>query len=400
MTEHSSYDDLEGRIQKLLEEVKSLRDQKSILQGVQDAFDPLLFKEKEEKADKLRTEYLSKLSHEIRTPLSAIAGYSKLIDSPTIDEGKRENYASNINKNSKILFNLIDDIIDIAKYKVEQNRIIKYQNDLIEIHRSLVTHQRDKITSQAEKITDSIRYASLIQSAILPPKDKLDQYITDFFILFRPTDIVSGDFFWINEKDENIYLSVADCTGHGVPGALMSMLGVALLNEIIIKDEIKKPDEILNQLRENLMNSLHQTGKPGEAKDGMDIAICVINKKRNMLEFAGAFNPMYVSRAGEIIEIKGDRMPIGIHMNAHMPFTRHEVKLKKSDIIYLFSDGYLDQFGGAKDKKFSATQFKKLLAEISHESMEKQKEILDKTINDWMDDEEQIDDILVMGIKI
>lgn len=400
MIQHSSYDDLEERIKKLLEEVNSLRDQKSILQGVQDVFDPTLFREKEENADNLRTAYLSKLSHEIRTPLSAIAGYSKLIYSPDIDLDKIENYASNINKNSKILFNLIDDIIDIARYKVEQNKIIKYQNDLIEIHRNLVTHQRDKITSQAEKITDSIRYASLIQSAILPPNDTLEEYITDFFILFQPSDIVSGDFFWINEKNENIFISVADCTGHGVPGALMSMLGVALLNEIIIKNEITKPDEILNQLRENVMNSLHQTGKPGEAKDGMDIALCVINKKRNTIEFAGAFNPLYISRSGEIIEIKGDRMPIGIHLNEHTPFTKHEAKIRKSDILYLFSDGYLDQFGGENGKKFSATQFKKLLANIYNEPMGKQKEILDKTINDWMDNEDQIDDILVMGIKI
>lgn len=400
MIDHRSYEDLEKKIKELLEEVNRIRNQKSILYGVQDLFDPLILKEKEEKADKLRTEYLTKISQEINTPLNAIAGYSKLINKPDIEEDKIKRYASNIHTNSEILFNLIEGIIDISKYKVEQNRIIKYQNDLIEIHRNLVTQQRDKISFQAVKITDSINYASLIQSAILPPRDRMDQIITDFFILFKPSEIVSGDFFWLEEKSGRIFISVADCTGHGVPGALMSMLGVALLNEIIIKNDIYQPDEILNQLRENIIKYLHQTGKPGEAQDGMDIALCVINEERNMLEFAGAFNPLYISRSGKIVEIKGDRMPIGIHVQDPIPFTRHEAKIQKSDILYLFSDGYLDQFGGDNDKKFSAVRFKELLEEIYDEPMQKQKEILDSTFNEWRASEEQIDDVLVMGIKI
>jgi len=400
MNDHLSYEDLEKKIKELLEDVNRLRNQKSILYGVQDVFDPLILKDKEEKADKLRTEYLSKISQEINTPLNAIAGYSKLINKPDIEEDKIKRYASNIHKNSEILFNLIEGIIDIAKYKVEQNRIIKYQNDLIEIHRNLVTQQRDKISSQAVKITASINYASLIQSAILPPRDRINQIITDFFILFKPSEIVSGDFFWIEEKSGQIFISVADCTGHGVPGALMSMLGVALLNEIIIKNDISQPNEILNQLSESVIKYLHQTGKPGEAQDGMDIALCVINEKRNMLEFSGAFNPLYISRSGKIVEIKGDRMPIGIHVQDPIPFTRHEAKIQKSDILYLFSDGYVDQFGGDNDKKFSAVRFKELLEEIYDEPMQKQKEILDSTFNEWRASEEQIDDVLVMGIKI
>ena len=400
MKEYPLYDDLEEKIGKLLEEVTKLRNQKSILQGIQDVYDPHQHKKKEERADQLRTEYLSKLSQEIRTPLNAIAGYSKLIDKPHTEVNKIKKYSSSINKNSKILFNLIEGIIEIAKYKVEQNRIIKYQNDLIDIHRNLVTQQRDKISSQTENITDSIRYASLIQSAILPPKDRMEQIISDFFILFKPSEIVSGDFFWIEEKSGKVFIAVVDCTGHGVPGALMSMLGVALLNEIIIKNDIQRPDEILYQLRESIIKYLHQTGKPGETQDGMDIALCVINEKRNLLEFSGAFNPLYISKPGEIIEIKGDRMPIGIHLKGQVPFTRHEVEIKKSDILYLFTDGYIDQFGGDNDKKFTTTRFKKLLSDISNEPMEKQKEILDQTIIDWIDREEQTDDILVMGIKI
>lgn len=400
MTEYPSYDELEAQIKKLLEEVTRIRNQKSILQGIPESFDPQHHKEKEKKADKIRTEYLSKISEEIRTPLNAIAGYSKLIDNPDVDADKIKQYASSINRNSKILFNLLEGIIDISKYKVEQNKIIKYQNDLIEIHRNLVTQQRDKITSQTEKITDSIRYASLIQSAILPPENRMKQIISDYFILFKPSDILSGDFFWVEEKDNQLYLCVADCTGHGVPGALMSVLGVALLNEIIIKNEVDKPDEILNQLRESVILYLHQTGKPREPQDGMDLALCVIDRKSMTLEFSGAFNPLYISRGGDISEIRGDRMPIGIHMKHHMPFTLHKSDIRKDDIIYLFSDGYVDQFGGTNDKKFSAKRFKELLERIYSEPLAKQKEILDETMIEWRDKEEQIDDILVMGIKI
>jgi serine phosphatase RsbU (regulator of sigma subunit) len=381
MTEYPSYDELEAQITKLLEDVNRLRNQKSILQGIPESYDPQDYKEKEKKADKLRTEYLSKISQEIR-------------------KDKIKQYASSINRNSKILFNLLEGIIDITKYKVEQNKIIKYQNDLIEIHRNLVTQQRDKISSQTEKITDSIRYASLIQSAILPPENRMKQIISDYFILFKPSEIVSGDFFWVEEKGDQLFLCVADCTGHGVPGALMSMLGVALLNEIIIKNEVNKSDEILNQLRESVILYLHQTGKPGETQDGMDLALCVIDRKSKSLEFSGAFNPLYISRGGEITEIKGDRMPIGIHMKHQMPFTRHKANIMKDDILYLFSDGYIDQFGGMNDKKFSAKRFKELLEGIHNEPMERQKEILDETMTNWRDKEEQIDDILVMGIKI
>lgn len=400
MTEKLSYHDLEKKIRKLEEEVNQIRDQKSILQISQDVLNPQRKRAKEEKADKLRTAYLANLSQEIRTPLNAITGYSQLINKPGISIYKIKDHVSKINRNNKILYNLIDGIVDCAKFSIEQNQIIKFQNELIEIHRNLVTQQIDVIAKQALKITDSIHYASIIQSAILPPEAWIKQIIPDFFILFKPRDIVSGDFYWVNKKNNKIVIAVVDCTGHGVPGSLMSMLGVALLNEIVIKNGITKPDEILNQLRDNVIKSLHQTGRPGEAHDGMDITLCVLDEKKNILEFSGAFNPLFILRSDEIFEMKADKMPIGIHIKGVFPFIKHETELKKGDILYLFTDGYLDQFGGKHDKKFTTKRFKQLLTDIHKRPMEDQKGILNTTINKWRSNREQLDDILIMGIKV
>ena len=179
----------------------------------------------------------------------------------------------------------------------------------------------------------------------------------------------------------------------------MSMLGVAFLNEIINKNEVVKANEILNQLREHVITSLRQTGKEGEAKDGMDIAICVIDKKTKNLQYAGANNPLYLVRDGELIQIKADRMPIGIYIKTN-PFNNNELSLQKNDCLYIFSDGYVDQFGGEFNRKFKSKPFKKLLIDINDKPMSEQRTILDDTIEDWKGINEQVDDILVIGIKI
>ncbi len=284
---------------------------------------------------------------------------------------------------------------------------------------------------QKQEITDSILYARRIQTAILPPESYINESLHQHFILNKPRDIVSGDFLWITQKDSKILVAVADCTGHGVPGAFMSMLGVAFLNEIVNKKEVFQANEILNQLRENVMISLHQTGKMGEAKDGMDIALSILDTTTNKLQYSGANNPLYIVRnneksplikggvlAGgsqgdvspkttnlpELIEIKADKMPIGIQtiekISDLTSFTNHEIKLEKGDTIYLFSDGYSDQFGGEKGKKFKYKKYKQLLVDIHDKPMDEQKEILDKTIEEWKGNLEQVDDILVMGIRI
>lgn len=253
---------------------------------------------------------------------------------------------------------------------------------------------------QKKQITDSIEYASRIQTAILPPGDYLHKIIPDHFILYKPRDIVSGDFYWITHKDGKIVVAAVDCTGHGVPGAFMSMLGFAFLNEIVNKEKELQANEILNQLRDSVKKSLHQTGKEGEAKDGMDIALCIIDPVNLKLQYAGAYNPLFLIRNKEFITIKADRMPIGIHIIEKESFTNHETDIQKGDTIYIFTDGYVDQFGGPYKQKYKRTPFKELLEENQEKSMAEQKKILENSFDEWKGEFEQIDDVLVIGIKI
>ncbi|KPK84405.1 MAG: hypothetical protein AMS27_10035 [Bacteroides sp. SM23_62_1] len=256
------------------------------------------------------------------------------------------------------------------------------------------------ITEQKKEITASIQYASRIQNAMLTPGDFISSLLPERFILFRPRDIVSGDFYWLTKKKDKIICAVADCTGHGVPGAFMSMLGIALLNEIVNKKANFNASEILNELRILVIKSLRQTGRMGEILDGMDIVLLILDQENKTVEYAGANNPLILLRNGGLIEYKADQMPIGIHATADEPFTNNVIKLKKGDVLYAFSDGYIDQFGGPKNKKFMFTHFKELLGEIYNKSMDEQKEVLEKTLDDWMSETSQIDDILVMGIRI
>jgi serine phosphatase RsbU (regulator of sigma subunit)/ligand-binding sensor domain-containing protein len=262
-----------------------------------------------------------------------------------------------------------------------------------------IRKQRDQIAEQNQAITDSIQYAKRIQSAVLPPKEILNNALPEHFILFKPRDIVSGDFYWMKQLDNFVVFTAADCTGHGVPGAFMSMLGIALLNEIVRRKEITHASEILNELRKQLKEALRQSGKEGEAKDGMDVAMCVLDMKNKKLQYAGAYNSLFLVRNKELIEYKADKMPIGIHQKTD-PFTNHEIDLQKDDSIYIFSDGFVDQFGGKKGKKFMIKPFKRLLAEISDREMEDQKEILDISITEWRGERQQIDDIVVFGVRI
>jgi serine phosphatase RsbU (regulator of sigma subunit) len=278
-------------------------------------------------------------------------------------------------------------------------RAIKQANYLLEEQNIEIKHQRDQIFQQKQEITDSIHYASRIQTAILPPEDFLDK-LNDHFILYKPRDIVSGDYYWMTQKNNKTIVVAADCTGHGVPGAFMSMLGISFLNEIVNKGDSTLPNVILNNLRDNVVNSLHQTGQEGEQQDGMDLALCVIDNDKTKLWYAGAYNPLYLVRDNELTEIKPDKMPIGIHKEKSDSFTNNEIPIRVGDVFYMFSDGYVDQFGGPKAKKFMTKNFKDLLISIHHKSMKEQREILDDTIEEWKGEVEQIDDILVMGLRI
>jgi len=283
---------------------------------------------------------------------------------------------------------------------VEQKEEIETQKEEIEAQLDLATLQRDTISNQKELILDSIYYAKRIQSAILPPVDLLKEHLTDHFILFKPRDIVSGDYYWAREKGNKLLLAVADCTGHGVPGGFLSMLGISSMNEIVNRSKDLDPGKILAQLREVVIASMHQTGSRGEAQDGIEIALCVIDLKQKTMAYSGANRPLYLIRDGAVQHIRPDRMPIGIYEQDQLPFKKHSIKLLKGDSMYLFSDGYVDQLGGPLRKTFRAINFRKLLLEIQDQPMEKQKAILVENMALWQGEVEQIDDVLVMGFRI
>ena len=293
----------------------------------------------------------------------------------------------------------------------ERTREILEQKEEIEA-------QRDKIEAQRDLLTDSISYAERIQSAVMPHQEYLDAVMPEYFVLFKPRDIVSGDFYWIKEVNNHLVVVAADCTGHGVPGAFMSMLGIAFLNEQIGKSQIEQPGDILNRLRNKMKETMSQEGRPHEQQDGMDMALAIIDKEGLKLQFSGAYNPLYVIRGTkqpkektleqyfsleegdyQLFELKGDRQPIAIH-SMEAKFKTRNISLQKGDTIYLFSDGFVDQKGGPKKRKFLSRNFKKMLLEIQPRSMEQQKRHLEDTLETWREGFEQIDDILVMGIRI
>jgi serine phosphatase RsbU (regulator of sigma subunit) len=291
---------------------------------------------------------------------------------------------------------------------VMQKEEIEAQKEEIEAQLDLATQQRDTITRQKDQILDSIRYAEKIQSAILPPAEYLAEFFSDHFILFKPRDIISGDYYWTSYRNDRLLVAVADCTGHGVPGAFLSVLGISSMNEIMNRKGPLHANRILEHLRDFVIHSLHQTGIRREAQDGIEIALCVIDPRKMTMEFAGANRPLYLVRAcpgqpdkpSELMHVRGDRMPIGIYEQESVPFTNHHIPLQKGDTIYLFSDGYVDQLGGPRRKTFRSVHFRKLLMQIQERSLEDQKKILLETHHTWRGDIEQIDDILVLGIRV
>jgi serine phosphatase RsbU (regulator of sigma subunit) len=286
---------------------------------------------------------------------------------------------------------------------------------LLEKQSRELKEQREVLRQQKEEIISSINYAKYIQSSILPQEEQLETLLGEHFVLYKPKDIVSGDFYWISNIENKTVLAAADCTGHGVPGAFMSMLGTALLNEIINKEYITHPGVILRHLRKEVIHSLQQKGERGEQKDGMDIALCTLDLENMKLQFAGANNPLYLIRkanlpevgllrcetAGEerLYEIKGDMMPIGINDRMEN-FTFHEIDIYKGDTFYLFSDGFPDQFDSQNSKKFGYRKFREQLLKNNSKTMPENKNILEKVLNDWMGDNSQIDDIMVIGFRI
>jgi serine phosphatase RsbU (regulator of sigma subunit) len=279
----------------------------------------------------------------------------------------------------------------------EKNRLITLQNEEIQKQKEVAEMQRDQIAYQKKHITDSIHYALRIQRAIIPSLELFTDEI-EHFVLYKPRDIVSGDFYWVNKKDNLWIVIAADCTGHGVPGAFMSMLGVSFLNEIVINKHIHKPDQILNALRDNIVKSLKQVEAESGVKDGMDITVCAVDFNTGILEWAGANNPLFLVQNGELNHVKGDKMPVAIHDRME-PFTLNTFKLNKGDTFYTFSDGYVDQFGGENQKKFLSKNFKDVIMSIQDKTMYEQGIKLDEVFEEWKKDVEQVDDVTVIGLR-
>jgi len=261
-----------------------------------------------------------------------------------------------------------------------------------------IARQREELEVKNRNITDSLVYASYIQRALLPSDIYFTKLLPESFIFFKPKDIVSGDFYWIRESLNKIFLVAADCTGHGVPGAFMSMIGVELLNKIIIDQRIEMPSEILDVLSKGIERTFSGDESVAKVlKDGMDVGLCVIDLEKGELEYAGAFFPLYIIRDNKLIEMKGDRMSVGLVSGNE--FSNNRITLEKNDVIYMFSDGYTDQFGGPHEKKFMYRRFRHLLLTIHSFSMKEQKEIIGESIRSWKGSNDQVDDLMVIGFR-
>ena len=339
--------------------------------------------------------------------------------------------ALRITRKQKELIEVQKQLVDEKNYQLNQQNEeistqrdeIEAQRDEIEAQRDLVTEQRDKIEKIYNEVTSSINYAKRIQEAVLPISEESRKILGEHFVLYKPKDIVSGDFYWTTKIDHWLIVAVADCTGHGVPGAFMSMLGISFLSEIVQKQEIHNAGEILNHLRDEIIHALQQKGNQGEQKDGMDISLLVLNTETNHAQWAGANNPLYIVKSQkpclpdgsskvrsemneperpsdfQLVELKGDKMPIAIYP-VMKGFNNHEFHVQKGDCIYLFTDGMADQFGGPKGRKYMYKQLREILLTNCEKSMMEQKNILESSFDAWKKNYFQIDDVTVIGIKI
>jgi serine phosphatase RsbU (regulator of sigma subunit) len=259
--------------------------------------------------------------------------------------------------------------------------------------------QKIELELRDKNITDSLTYAQRIQEALLPSETYFRMHFADSFILFKPKNIVSGDFYWIGEKNEKVFVVAADCTGHGVPGALMSMIGLKLIEKTINEDNIEVPSKILAVMNKELEKTFSREKNIGTIiRDGMDIGLCVIDRKRKKIEYAGAFFPLYLIRDDSLTEIMADKIIIGMNPESQ-PYTDYGIDILDNDIFYIFSDGYVDQFGGSENKKFMYRRFRYLLLTIHNFPINDQKSILEENIRTWMGTNEQVDDMMVIGFR-
>lgn len=406
----------QGMLETLAEDLKQLSSAYDSLKKPEQALDYL--KQFIDVNDSLRNVHMRKNLSEIQTKYETEKKQKEIeIQQVEIKQQKTQKVATIVG----LLLSLVLLVVALYSYRrkrkdnillesqkreiEEKNEELYQQNEEIAAQRDLVNEQKEKIEKIHSELTSSIRYSKRIQQAILPVEEKLATPFFESFIFYMPRDVVSGDFYWVSHQGRNVYFAVADCTGHGVPGALMSMLGISFLNEIIDHKNDMLPSEILDQLREYIIKSLKQRGILGEQKDGMDISVIRLNQTTRTLDYAGAYNSMFLFRNGnaEMEEIKANKMPVAIHEKMQ-PFTNHTITLGKDDILYLFTDGYKDQFGGPEGKKFTSLQFKMLLKNIYTLPVAEQKEFLSSHLNEWIgqspDPLHQTDDITVLGLRI
>lgn len=279
------------------------------------------------------------------------------------------------------------------KVKQRTEEVVKQKEEL--------EHQKERIEELYKDVTDSIRYAKRIQESILPSENYIKSLVPDSFVLYRPKDIVSGDFYWFEKSNSKVLFAAVDCTGHGVPGAFMSLVGHNGLNQAVKEHQLDEPAKILHDLDLMANETLNQGDTENNVRDGMDLAVCSLDMAQMRLEYAGAYNPLYLIRNGELLQTKADKFAIGGRsLRQEKQYTNHQIELEQGDIIYIFSDGYADQFGGSRGKKFMYKQFRDLLLKIHDRPMEEQKDVLNATIESWKGSFEQVDDILVIGVRV
>jgi serine phosphatase RsbU (regulator of sigma subunit) len=302
----------------------------------------------------------------------------------------------------KLTYNEIKSRLGLEQSKKQ----LEVQNEQLVVQKIEIESQNVTLEYKNKEITDSITYARNIQLASIPSKDRFNSYFRDSFVLYQPKDIVSGDFYWVYERDQSVFYVTADCTGHGVPGGFMTMLGLSFLEEIVAGKNIQDPAEVLNMLRDKIINALNQSGEFGESKDGMDITICRLDKAANQLTYASANNDLYLVRKSEsdsatleLFEHKANRQPCGFY-HTNQPFTAHTIDLQPGDCIYTLTDGFADQFGGPKGKKFRAKQLQQLFLSHAHLPFKEQLAELQKAMDTWRGDVEQVDDMLIIGIQV
>lgn len=298
--------------------------------------------------------------------------------------------------------------LKIANHKLfEKNQYIQTQHDEIISQRDEIETQRDLVISQKSTLesinhhlTESISYALNIQQTMLPPDEQFKTLFSSYFIIHKPLDIVSGDFYWLFQEDNRVYFAVADCTGHGVSGAFMSILGISFLNEIVRYKGVKEPSQIIEDLRSLIIEALRQKDEVGSRRDGMDMSLCMLDVNSMIMTYCGANNPCWVIKNKDgFAELKPNKNPVAIHIRME-PFTQQTIQLEKGDLLYLFSDGFADQFGGPDKKRFGSKRFRELLIQNADKNLSIQKEILESTFNQWIGTNHQVDDVTILGVRV